>query len=351
MMEEFPSFEKALARLGDETVMLSHLDLYALSGASRAEAALFRERWAGISPAHRQRTISALVESTEANFEMDFGLLFRVCLNDQSEQVRLKAIEGLLECEEASLVDPFVRMLRQDPAEMVRAAAAISLGRFALQAELEELDDRRTKLLIDALLQTINDAKEDVDVRRRAIEALAYLGIEGVHEIIEVAYSDDDERMRASALFAMGRSCDTSWGGIVLSELDALEPEMRYEAARAAGELKLRKAAPGLIRLLEDPDREVQEGAIWALGQIGGLQAKRALEQIAESEDDVLQEAVVEALAELALGSVPLLLLSHEGKEQNPEEDLEDVEWVEDEEEWENDLEGDNDADDDEDEE
>jgi hypothetical protein len=334
-MEEFPSFEKALARLGDEKVKLSHLDLYALSGASRAESALFGERWAMLSIEHRQRTIKALVESTETNFEMDFGLLFRVCLNDPDEQVRLKAIEGLWECEEASLVDPFVKMLRRDPSETVRAAAAISLGRFALQAELEELDERRTKLLVDALLQAINDAQEGVDVRRRAIEALAFLGIKGVREIIEAAYSDDDERMRASALFAMGRSCDTSWGGIVLGELNALEPEMRYEAARASGELKLRKAAPDLIKLLEDPDREVQEGAIWALGQIGGPQAKRALEQMAEGDDDALQEAVEEALAELALGAVPLPLLSHEGKEQNPEEDMEDEDWVEDDEEWE----------------
>lgn len=348
-MEEFPSFEKALARLGDEVVKLSHLDLYALSGASRAEAALFREKWAGISPEHRQRTIKALVESTEANFEMDFGLLFRVCLNDQDEQVRLKAIEGLWECEEASLVDPLVKMLRQDPSELVRAAAAISLGRFALQAELEELDERRTKLLVDALLQTINDAQEGVDVRRRAIESLAFLGIAGVRKIVEAAYSDDDERMRTSALFAMGRSCDTSWGGIVLSELSAPEPEMRYEAARASGELRLRKATPDLIRLLEDPDREVQEGAIWALGQIGGPQAKRALEQMAEGEDETLQEAIEEALAELALGSVPLLLISNEGKEPDPEEESEDEDWVEDDEAWEEDL--DDDAQDNEDEE
>lgn len=340
-MEEIMSFEQALARLGDESIKLSHLELYALSGASRAEAALFKECWAGISPEHRQRTINALVESSEASFEMDFGLLFRVCLNDQDEQVRLKAIEGLWECEEASLVDPFIKMLRQDPSEMVRAAAAISLSRFTLQVALEELEGRRAQALQEALLQALQDPRETVDVRRRVIEALAYLDVAGLREIIEAAYSDDDDRVRASALFAMGRTCDKSWASIILGELTALEPEMRYEAARAAGELKLRKAVPDLIKLLDDSDREVQEGAIWALGQIGGTQAKHALEKCAESEDEGLQEAIEEALAELALGAVPLVLMSYDGQELKPEDEP-DEEWEEaEDDEWDDELEDD----------
>ena len=48
--------------------------------------------------------------------------------------------------------------------------------------------------------------------------------------------------------------------------------------ARAAGELELRDAVRHLGNLLVHEDREVQEMAVWALGEIGGKDARRLLE-------------------------------------------------------------------------
>ena len=45
--------------------------------------------------------------------------------------------------------------------------------------------------------------------------------------------------MRQSALFAMGRTADSRWAKVVLSELESHEPAMRFEAAQAAGEMGL----------------------------------------------------------------------------------------------------------------
>lgn len=327
-MEQFPSFDEALQRLSDEAARLTRFELHALSGASRADAARFAAAWGQIPVEHRRYIAREFVESAEHNFEMDFYALFRVMLDDQDEAVRLDAIEGLWECDDATLVQPLVHLLRHDPAAAVRAGAAIALSRFALQAELGELDERRAQMVVNALLDTIHRADEDADVRRRAIEALAYVEIDSVRDIIDAAYNDGDERMRASAVFAMGRTCDPFWASTVLSELNASEPEMRFEAARAAGELKLRKAVPTLIKLLEDPDREVQEAAIWALGQVGGRQAKRALEKCLQSSDELVSEYAEEALRELALGDVPLLLFSYESKEEM-EDTLDDDAWDE----------------------
>jgi HEAT repeat protein len=52
---------------------------------------------------------------------------------------------------------------------------------------------------------------------------------------------------------------------------------------------------------MNDPDREVQEAAVWALGRIGGREARRALEACYESEDEALSQAAAEALDEMDL--------------------------------------------------
>ncbi len=86
--------------------------------------------------------------------------------------------------------------------------------------------------------------------------------------------------MRVSALFAMGRSCDEQWASRIMDELSS-GVRMRFEAARAAGELELRPAVTRLIELAYEDDREIQEMAIWALGEIGGKRANHALDQLA----------------------------------------------------------------------
>jgi HEAT repeat protein len=66
--------------------------------------------------------------------------------------------------------------------------------------------------------------------------------------------------------------------------------------------LELRRAVPALIALAKGSDREVQEMALWALGQIGGEKARRALLAFCQSEDEVLAEGAEEALSELEFG-------------------------------------------------
>ena len=60
-----------------------------------------------------------------------------------------------------------------------------------------------------------------------------------------------------------------------------------------------------MIRLVSDPDREVQTAAVGALGQIGGQRARRVLERCCRSEDDALRGAAEDALGELLLGQQP----------------------------------------------
>ena len=152
----------------------------------------------------------------------------------------------------------------------------------------------------EALLETLRSGEEELEVRRRAVEAIAYSGEAGVRDIIEAAYYDEDQKMQASALFAMGRSADAYWRKLLVRELENRSPELRFEAARACGELETQSAVPKLVEMsTNDLDREVQQAAVWALGRIGGRAAREALEDFFESDDEVLSQAAAEALDEM----------------------------------------------------
>jgi HEAT repeat protein len=162
--------------------------------------------------------------------------------------------------------------------------------------ECGDLIESRARRTEDALLGVIAGA-DVTEVRRRAVESVAYSSRPEVPAIIEAAYRQSDPSWRASAVFAMGRNLDDRWVPAVLEELGSSNPEMRFEAARAAGEFELESSVPALTDLTADPDRDVQEAAIWSLGQIGGEKAREALQRRRRTAKGELREAIDEALA------------------------------------------------------
>ncbi len=294
-------YEKILSHISNSSERLNTRYLYSLSGMTHGQLMRFQEEWPSIDVRRRRVLMRSLAELTELSFEVNFDPIFLVAMGDDDSEVRAAAIDGLWENEDQALIGPLVHLLRADEAPNVRAAAAMALARFVLLGELEKIDRAPAMLAEQALLETLRSA-EEVDVRRRAVEAIAYSGESGVREIIEAAFYDEDEKMQASALFAMGRSADPYWCKLLVRELDNPSPELRFEAARACGELETRLAVSRLIQMsMDDQDREVQQAAIWALGRIGGREAREALETFYESEDEVLSQAASEALDEMDL--------------------------------------------------
>lgn len=331
-------FLTALNALLDEGKPITREVLLGLSAPSRAEADLFCARFASISTARRREIATLLFEQAERDFMLDFSDLFLACLDDADATVRCRAVEGLWEDERALLVAPLVRLLRSDPSTEVRAAAAVSLGRFVYLSECDQLDARRGEMVRQALRQAANDPEEQIEVMRRAIESLAYINDDEMRRLIDRAYSHGDERMRESALFAMGRSADRFWAETVLGDLFDPSPAIRYEAVRASGELHLRRAVPRIIELGEDADREVQTMAIWALGQIGGRRARAVLERWASDDDEARAAAATEALEELDFANISFDMLLVDAEDarafgQQAEEQDDDLDdWDEDEE-------------------
>lgn len=293
------SFEQTLGEIANPAFSVTTSRLHSLSGPSRAQMVLFAQRWPTIDVERRRHIVQAMSELAEASFQVDFRPIFRFCLDDDDLEIRAMAIDGLWEDDDQALIALLVHLMEDDLSTLVRSRAAVALGKYVLLAEMDGLTPGRSRFLRKALLQVIRNPGEDVEVRRRAVESIAYFGDEEVRDIIEGAYYSAEGKMQVSAVFAMGRSMDPYWSGTVLLELQNPNAEMRFEAARANGELGNSRAVPILIELLEDPDREIQEVSIWALGQIGGTDARHALEAVAESEDEELAAAAEDALAEL----------------------------------------------------
>jgi HEAT repeat protein len=273
--------------------------LYSLSKPEPEEIEHLTSVWLAIPVERRRALVKELVEITETNFEVDFDLIFRHGLRDGDSQVRATSVEGLWENEELALMTELLHLLQNDPSVRVRAAVALSLGRFILMGELGKLPAEHCRTAYEALCNLILEGSDDLEVCRRAIESVAYVSTKEVAALLQEAYDHPEEKMRISAVFGMGRAADARWIDTVAGELSSTNHEMRYEAARACGELEARAAVDRLAELIDDPDREVREATLWALGQIGGDEARRLLQICCEKENAATRGAAEAALQEL----------------------------------------------------
>jgi HEAT repeat protein len=81
-----------------------------------------------------------------------------------------------------------------------------------------------------------------------------------------------------------------------MAKLQDPEPDIRFEAVQAAGELGIREASEELVDLLEDVDDRIAKAAIWSLSQVGGSIATAALEQLQESASESDAQLIQDAL-------------------------------------------------------
>jgi HEAT repeat protein len=303
-----PPVEQTIAKLVNPETKLADSWLTDLSSLNSTELKQLEQAWATVEPKRRRQIMYRLVELAEDNFELDFDAIFKGRLKDEDAEVRSKAIEGLWENEEPALIEPLIELLEKDSSEEVQAAAATALGKFALLAELEKLRANHKDRISRSLLAVIQDKSKPVEVKRRALEAASPLTLPQMNKAIAEAYQSGNNKLKTSALFAMGKSGNISWLPILLKELASADAEIRYEAAGACGELGEEEAAGYLCELTNDPDLDVRLVAVQALGKIGGPEAKGCLERCLNHPDESIQEAAKEALSQLEAEEDPLFL-------------------------------------------
>lgn len=308
MPEELLSYDEHLRVIFDSNKPVANSNLVYLSNLDSEELELLKQAWAKANTKRRQQVISHLVHLSEIDFKLDFSITFGFCLHDTDETVRIQAIAGLEAEENHMLIAPLIQALKEDTSTKVRAAACVALGKFALLGELGKLPAHYAEKVYTALLDVLDNETESDEVKRRALEAIAPFNLPRIKGLIKEAYHSSDIKVKASALYAMGRNCDPAWLATILTELSSNEAELRYEAANACGEIDAEEAVPHLVRLTKDEDIQVQEAAIKALGEIGGDEAKQTLSELARNPQSRVQQAAKSSLEELNLCEDPLFL-------------------------------------------
>jgi HEAT repeat protein len=284
-------------------------DIAVLSDLNDEGFAIFLDSWKKAEVKRRLTLISRMVSLSEEDFILDFTRIFKIGLDDAEEAIRIKALQGLGLEDKYVYSRPVIKVLKSDASADVREEAAGVLGKFALMAECGDMPDVIGQEIAEALVGTLENMREPLSVRRRALEAVAPVRQELVEHYIEDYYYSDDPKVKASAIFAMGLNCNERWLRFLAYEMESETAEFRYEAARAAGEIGDEESVPQLIKLVEDKDPEVQDAAIGSLGKIGGTEAKQVLNKLGKSPDSKIKDAAKAALSELQACEDPQSLI------------------------------------------
>ncbi len=277
--------------------------IYQLSDMPLAAVELFLSRWPAVATERREVLARHMADIIEENFTLDFSGFARLFMGDPSEKIRLAGLDLLWDSTDVSFVDQIIGLMRHDTSTRVRASAAATLGHYVLMDQWGELREQVEDPIVAALLQQLDDPTTDPLVRRAALESVASSASPRVPELIKKAYDDFDEAINQGAVFAMGRSADPRWVPFVSQELESDDPEMRAEAARAAGNIGSGEFSEHLAEMARfDDDVEVQLAAIYALGQIGNDLASRTLSEMSDDpEYEDFYEAIDDALEELMI--------------------------------------------------
>ena len=299
-------FIKAIA---EESEPLSDAPFHEASDATSDEVAEFACFCLDMEDERRRGVMAAMVEQAEENLELDFTSIFRQCLRDNDDWMVQLGVEGLWESEERWLLYDLVELLRSERGAQVRAAAALALGKFPVLAQEYKILPQDGELVYRVLMDFLEDEIEDLEVRRRCLESVAPYNTDEVRGYIHWAYDEEDQDLRSSSIYAMGRTGEIIWLPTLLTELDSTDAAVRYETAHACGELGEQQAAPQLIELLQDDDPQVRLASIAALGKIGGAEARRALIDCVRDGDSAMSEAAHSELESIEFLDDPMRLL------------------------------------------
>lgn len=315
-------FQSLIDALLDQDTPFNPRYLYRLSDLDQEELALFLDTWPRLPLLRRQALMEDLQELGLSDNLLFFENIGLNVISDEDPHVRHLAAQILWEFEGPDLIPLFLQLLGSDPEAEVRAAAAAGLGQFVYLGEIGRLQGEKLHGIEDRLLEVILEEPAAL-VRRRALESVGFSSRLEVPELIESAFSSNDQNMKASALIAMGRSMDSRWEMNILSMLNDTLPILREKAARSAGEIDIKDAVPTLIELAEDSEEIVRSAAIWSLSEIGGESARHALERLFREAEDDREAALLEsALDNIAFtdGLQPFSLVDY--SEESPEDEL-----------------------------
>ncbi|NLN70186.1 MAG: HEAT repeat domain-containing protein [Chloroflexi bacterium] len=320
------SFDAVKAALLDTTAPFPPAMIYFFSDITGEDLDRLKAVWPQVSIERRRGLLEDMETLAEGDTLLNFDPVAIMCLEDPDPVARATAIRALWQSDQEDLVPLLVKRLQEDPEAVVRTAAATALGTFVELGELDEIKAETYQQVVACLIKAHLDAKDTL-VCRRALESLGFASHPDVQDFIRRAYESNDDEWLQSALFAMGRSYDQQWIDLVLHMFEHPDPQVRYEAIRAAGELEAKAARELIFDILEEgtDDEDLYDAALWALSKIGGEGVRELIESALEDTEDMdetlfLEEALENLTFTEQVGELDLMRFD--------DEDLDD--WLDD---------------------
>jgi hypothetical protein len=276
--EKAVPFTEVLSALKDGSQPFHPKFLQRFSDINTRDLSTFKKTWGSVSTIRKVNLLQDLEDLSDSETLVCFDDVAKIGLTDPDADVRALAARLLWESEDVTLIPVFQKMMEKDPEPIARAAGAAALGRFVLIGEIDEIPSEIHQQVEDSLL-------------------LVCTG-KDVPKVID----SNENTWLASALFAISRSLDDRWEKQILTLMKHPDDEVRFEAIRAAGELEIESARQPLIDILESGEEEGDNhlAVIWSLSQIGGDDAKEALNgSLEKCEDDEEAEYIEDALNNL----------------------------------------------------
>jgi HEAT repeat protein len=216
-----------------------------------------------------------LQEAPTPSVERGIAVLIAL-LQDESPEVRTTAAESMGKIGDRTAL-PAVLPLLHDPMPVVRATTAQALGRMASSAD-------------EAVIMELSRALEDPADTVRQAAALAIGDIEPsprqLSTVADLLRSSDAHVRRAAvhALLALDTSQIASW---LLPALDDPDAEVRQGAVAALGLSGDKRAEMALLkRLSQDPAPAVRAEAAYHLGELNGRDTATVLRAAVKKEPD-----------------------------------------------------------------
>jgi HEAT repeat protein len=206
-------------------------------------------------------------------------------LQNKSPSVRQEAALALGKLKDARAVEPLIAGLR-DKNSGFQLEAASALG---------EIRDARA---VDPLVAILGDRR----IQDYAVEALAKIGAPAVTTLI-AALSNEDSWIRFNAAKALGEIRDVRAVEPLIGALTDNEVYVRSRAAGALGEMKDTRAVEPLIAALKTKYTSVRERAADALGKIKDPRAVKLLIAALKDGDHNVRCKADEALAKFELST------------------------------------------------
>ncbi len=186
-----------------------------------------------------------------------------------------------------------------------RGCAAIALGPALANADTMRFDDPDDVLISEecfhrtraALQELYRDPEVPNSVRRDVLEASVHAPDEWHPNAVRHAYVQDDSSWRRTAVFCM--SFIPGFDDEILEALRSSDEEIERNAVLAAGDQRVDDAWPHIVALIdaEDTPKPILLAAIDAIANIRPQEAMDVLGELAESEDEDISEAALDALA------------------------------------------------------